>query len=70
MRITMTVKSTLDIESAISALRKFISEKSLMMVLAMCGESALPTALTFQLVLSRTGITQLNSKNDATDSQL
>lgn len=27
MRITMTVNSTLDIESAIAALRKFISEK-------------------------------------------
>lgn len=28
MRITMTVNSTLDIESAITALRKFISEKT------------------------------------------
>lgn len=27
MRITMTVNSTLDIESAIAALRRFISEK-------------------------------------------
>ncbi|ECC3110584.1 hypothetical protein KU45_24410 [Salmonella enterica subsp. enterica] len=27
MRITMTVNSTMDIESAIAALRKFISEK-------------------------------------------
>lgn len=27
MRITMTINSTLDIESAIAALRKFISEK-------------------------------------------
>lgn len=27
MRITLTVNSTLDIESAIAALRKFISEK-------------------------------------------
>jgi hypothetical protein len=27
MRITMTVNSTLDIENAIAALRKFISEK-------------------------------------------
>lgn len=27
MRITMTVNSTLDIESAIAALRKFINEK-------------------------------------------
>ncbi|MBD9986439.1 MULTISPECIES: hypothetical protein [Citrobacter freundii complex] len=27
MRITMTVNSTLDVESAIAALRKFISEK-------------------------------------------